>query len=194
MKARSAKGEQTRLNIFRAARDLFHAQGVAATSPDQVITASGTGKGQFYYYFASKEGLVHAVLESYLEELTSLSIGAATVLRCFASAGDLSIAYSQSSKFTHSLTEARLSARHAQTTMHVRHTGKQLLPREHHESPQSKKCCERESLHAAERRRRNRPSRACLVRGRRRLPNCSGILARPCSSGICDAGARGHAT
>lgn len=69
MRARSAKGEQTRLNIIRAARDLFHAQGLAATSPDQVITASGTGKGQFYYYFASKEGLVHAVLESYLEEI-----------------------------------------------------------------------------------------------------------------------------
>jgi hypothetical protein len=48
MKARSAKGEKTRLRILEAARDLFHGQGVAATSPDQVIEASGTGKGQFY--------------------------------------------------------------------------------------------------------------------------------------------------
>ena len=69
MKARSEKGEQTRLNIIRAASDLFHARGVAATSPDLVIEASDTGKGQFYYYFASKEGLVHAVLENYLEEI-----------------------------------------------------------------------------------------------------------------------------
>ncbi|HTT10751.1 MAG TPA: TetR/AcrR family transcriptional regulator [Burkholderiaceae bacterium] len=69
MKPRSEKGAQTRLNIIRAASDLFHARGVAATSPDQVIEASGTGKGQFYYYFASKEGLVHAVLENYLEEI-----------------------------------------------------------------------------------------------------------------------------
>jgi TetR/AcrR family transcriptional repressor of nem operon len=69
MKARSAKGETTRLRILCAARDLFHAQGVAATSPDQVIDASGTGKGQFYHYFKSKEGLVHAVLQDYLEEI-----------------------------------------------------------------------------------------------------------------------------
>jgi AcrR family transcriptional regulator len=69
MNAGTEKGEKTRLRILLAARDLFHAQGVAATSPDQVIEASETGKGQFYYYFKSKEGLVHAVLLSYLEEI-----------------------------------------------------------------------------------------------------------------------------
>jgi AcrR family transcriptional regulator len=40
-----------------AAADLFHKQGVHATSPDEVIEASNTGKGQFYHYFKSKEGL-----------------------------------------------------------------------------------------------------------------------------------------
>ncbi len=69
MRARSEKGEKTRQRILRAAGDLFHAQGVAATSPDQVIEASETGKGQFYHYFKSKEGLVHAVLQNYLEEI-----------------------------------------------------------------------------------------------------------------------------
>jgi TetR/AcrR family transcriptional repressor of nem operon len=69
MKARSEKGERTRQRILRAATDLFHAKGVAATSPDEVIEASETGKGQFYYYFESKEGLVHAVLQNYLEEI-----------------------------------------------------------------------------------------------------------------------------
>lgn len=69
MKARSPKGEKTRLRIIRAAGDLFHAQGVAATSPDQVIEASETGKGQFYHYFKSKEGLVHAVLQNYVDEI-----------------------------------------------------------------------------------------------------------------------------
>ena len=69
MEARSEKGEKTRLRIVRAAGDLFHAQGVAATSPDQVIEASETGKGQFYHYFKSKEGLVHAVLQNYLDEI-----------------------------------------------------------------------------------------------------------------------------
>ncbi|HLQ25971.1 MAG TPA: TetR/AcrR family transcriptional regulator [Acidiferrobacterales bacterium] len=69
MNAKSAKGEDTRLRIIQAAGDLFHKQGVAATSPDQVIEASGTGKGQFYHYFKSKEGLVHEVLQNYLDEI-----------------------------------------------------------------------------------------------------------------------------
>jgi AcrR family transcriptional regulator len=69
MKAKSEKGEKTRQRILRAAADLFHAQGVAATSPDQVIEASETGKGQFYHYFKSKQGLVHAVLQNYLDEI-----------------------------------------------------------------------------------------------------------------------------
>jgi TetR/AcrR family transcriptional repressor of nem operon len=69
MHARSTRGAETRLRIIRAAADLFHKQGVGATSPDQVIEASGTGKGQFYHYFKSKEGLVHEVLQTYLEDI-----------------------------------------------------------------------------------------------------------------------------
>ena len=69
MNARSTRGAETRLRIIRAAADLFHQQGVGATSPDQVIEASGTGKGQFYHYFKSKEGLVHEVLQTYLEDI-----------------------------------------------------------------------------------------------------------------------------
>jgi TetR/AcrR family transcriptional regulator, transcriptional repressor for nem operon len=69
MNARSTTGAETRLRIIRAAADLFHKQGVGATSPDQVIEASGTGKGQFYHYFKSKEGLVHEVLQTYLEDI-----------------------------------------------------------------------------------------------------------------------------
>jgi AcrR family transcriptional regulator len=66
LKARSPKGQETRLRIIRAAADLFHKQGVVATSPDQVIDASATGKGQFYHYFKNKEGLVHEVLQTHL--------------------------------------------------------------------------------------------------------------------------------
>jgi TetR/AcrR family transcriptional regulator, transcriptional repressor for nem operon len=69
MKASSAKGTETKLRIMRAAADLFHKQGVRATSPDEIIEASATGKGQFYHYFKNKEGLVHEVLQSYLEEI-----------------------------------------------------------------------------------------------------------------------------
>ena len=66
MKSQYARGAGTKLRIIRVAADLFHKQGVRATSPDEIIEASGTGKGQFYYYFKSKEGLVHAVLQNHL--------------------------------------------------------------------------------------------------------------------------------
>jgi AcrR family transcriptional regulator len=66
MKAGSQRGAKTRTRIIEAAADLFHLQGVAATSPDEVIEASRTGKGQFYYYFANKQDLVHQVLEAHL--------------------------------------------------------------------------------------------------------------------------------
>src|SRR5260370_42346247 len=69
MNAKSSRGAETRLRTIRAADDLFHNQGVGATSPDQVIEASGTGKGQFYHYLKSKEGLVHEVLQTYLEDI-----------------------------------------------------------------------------------------------------------------------------
>jgi AcrR family transcriptional regulator len=76
MKARFVRGAGTRLRIIEVAADLFHKQGVRATSPDEIIEASGTGKGQFYYYFKSKEGLVHEVLQTHLEGIRT---GAARV-------------------------------------------------------------------------------------------------------------------
>lgn len=51
--------------LLNAAMDLFHAQGVSATSPKQIMAASNTGQSQFYHYFGSKAGLVEAVLERY---------------------------------------------------------------------------------------------------------------------------------
>jgi TetR/AcrR family transcriptional repressor of nem operon len=76
MKARFVRGAGTRLRIIEVAADLFHKQGVRATSPDEIIEASGTGKGQFYYYFKSKEDLVHEVLQAHLEAIRT---GAAQV-------------------------------------------------------------------------------------------------------------------
>ena len=66
MKSKFVRGAETRLRILRAAADLFHRQGARATSPDEIIETSRTGKGQFYHYFKSKEGLIHEVLQSYL--------------------------------------------------------------------------------------------------------------------------------
>jgi TetR/AcrR family transcriptional repressor of nem operon len=61
------------LRIIRTAADLFHKQGARATSPDEIIEASRTGKGQFYHYFRSKEGLIHEVLQAYLDEIKTRS-------------------------------------------------------------------------------------------------------------------------
>jgi TetR/AcrR family transcriptional regulator, transcriptional repressor for nem operon len=69
MKPRFVRGAETRLRIIRSAADLFHKQGVRSTSPDEIIEASRTGKGQFYHYFRSKEGLIHEVLQTYLEQI-----------------------------------------------------------------------------------------------------------------------------
>jgi len=69
MKRKFARGAETRLRIIRTAADLFHKQGARATSPDEIIEASRTGKGQFYHYFKSKEGLIHEVIQTFLEEI-----------------------------------------------------------------------------------------------------------------------------
>jgi TetR/AcrR family transcriptional repressor of nem operon len=71
MKTHFVRGAETRLRIIRTAADLFHQQGARATSPDEIIEASRTGKGQFYHYFKSKEGLIHEVLQTYLQEIKS---------------------------------------------------------------------------------------------------------------------------
>ena len=50
--------------MIKTALDLFHRQGVHGTSLDQILKKSGTGKSQFTHYFKTKDGLVHAVLQS----------------------------------------------------------------------------------------------------------------------------------
>lgn len=79
----TARGALTRDRIVRAAADLMHANGVAGTSMDQVVEASGTSKSQLYHYFDDKDALVAAVIkiqaarvmarqEPHLEQLSSL--------------------------------------------------------------------------------------------------------------------------
>lgn len=48
--------------MLAAAAHLIHLQGVHGTSVDRVLEASGTGKGQFYHYFGSKDALVREVV------------------------------------------------------------------------------------------------------------------------------------
>jgi AcrR family transcriptional regulator len=63
----TGRGRASRRRIVDAARDLFHRQGVAATGLNEVIVASGTGKGQLYHYFEDKPDLVLAVVAAQTE-------------------------------------------------------------------------------------------------------------------------------
>lgn len=67
----TAKGERTRQRILAAAADLFHQNGVNATSVGDVLRASETGKGQFYRHFTSWDDLVTCVLARHREWIES---------------------------------------------------------------------------------------------------------------------------
>jgi len=67
--ARTDRGKQTRQKILATAAARIHDQGVKATSIDQVLAASGTGKSQFYHYFANKGDLVREVLAYQFNQL-----------------------------------------------------------------------------------------------------------------------------
>ena len=58
----TARGAATRDRIVQAAADLMYAQGVNATTLDDVRAATGTSKSQLYRHFPDKEALVHAVI------------------------------------------------------------------------------------------------------------------------------------
>ena len=65
----TARGRATKEHIVDVAAGLMHLQGVDATSLDQVLAESGTGKSQMYHYFSNKRDLVAAVLRRQLERV-----------------------------------------------------------------------------------------------------------------------------
>ena len=56
-------GKTTREALVTAATRLMHVRGYHNTSVDDVLRASGVGKGNFYYHFRSKEELGYAILD-----------------------------------------------------------------------------------------------------------------------------------
>lgn len=66
MPNRMRRGE-ARERIVRVAADLMHLRGVAATSIDEILEASATGKSQLYHYFENKDALIHEVLQYQLD-------------------------------------------------------------------------------------------------------------------------------
>ncbi len=66
------RGTPTRQRILAAASELVYKNGVNGTSVDDVLSASGTGKSQFYHYFSNKEGLVKELIHFQLAKLPSM--------------------------------------------------------------------------------------------------------------------------
>ncbi|GAB4083582.1 TetR/AcrR family transcriptional regulator [Myceligenerans cantabricum] len=62
MPARTSPPGSARSRLVAAAQELFARQGVAATSPRQVMSASGVGQGSFYHHFPTKHDLSQAAL------------------------------------------------------------------------------------------------------------------------------------
>jgi TetR/AcrR family transcriptional repressor of nem operon len=60
---KSAKGAATRDQILDAASRLISFRGYHCSSLDDVLRESGVGKGNFYYYFKSKEDLGYAIID-----------------------------------------------------------------------------------------------------------------------------------
>lgn len=69
MKQLSAKANATREKILQTASDLFYLHGYNATGLDAIIRQAGITKGNFYYYFKSKEALAVEVLEWHFDKV-----------------------------------------------------------------------------------------------------------------------------
>jgi len=60
---RAKEGKSTRDVVIEAATRLIHLKGYQNTSLDDILTASGVGKGTFYHHFRAKEDLGYAILD-----------------------------------------------------------------------------------------------------------------------------------
>ena len=61
------KSDATRLRVLEVTADLFRRNGYQATSMRDIATAVGMKSGSLYYYFASKEALLAAILNDNID-------------------------------------------------------------------------------------------------------------------------------
>jgi TetR/AcrR family transcriptional regulator, transcriptional repressor for nem operon len=66
---RTKPAEQRRADLLEAGRELFLAQGVAATSLEDITSRAGVSKGLFYLYFRSKDDLLLALQDQFSVDL-----------------------------------------------------------------------------------------------------------------------------
>src|ERR1700683_2115204 len=72
-----ARSARTRGALLAAARELFAAQGFAATGREEIAERAGVTRGALYHHFASKTELAAAVVEQLEGELVDLVVAAA---------------------------------------------------------------------------------------------------------------------
>ncbi|WP_163543968.1 TetR/AcrR family transcriptional regulator [Occultella kanbiaonis] len=65
----------SRERLVAAARDLYASQGVGATSPRQVLAASGVGQGSLYHHFPAKHDLALAAISATVADSLSAAAG-----------------------------------------------------------------------------------------------------------------------
>jgi len=85
IRTRSGASEQTRRprkrlilpaevrvdHLMAAAAELFIAEGIAATTVNDIVDRAGVAKGTFYHYFATKEDVVVALRERFSRDFTA---------------------------------------------------------------------------------------------------------------------------
>lgn len=72
MQVMASKGEKTRADIVDCARKLFYEHGYNGTSFTQIVDATGLFRGNIYHYFKTKDDILEAVVELYLEDYRAL--------------------------------------------------------------------------------------------------------------------------
>lgn len=65
------RGRATVERILDAACDLFHTQGIQATTLDEIGTAASVGRGQLYHFFVDKTDLVAEVVAVQVERVVA---------------------------------------------------------------------------------------------------------------------------
>lgn len=68
----ATKGEMNRQRIISTADDLFYRQGYARTSFTDIADAADIARGNFYYYYKSKDEILAGVLERRAEDVRQL--------------------------------------------------------------------------------------------------------------------------
>ncbi len=67
------KPEERKLEIIETAERLFRDVGYAKCSVEMIIREMGVAKGTFYYYFKSKDEILHAIADRTLDKLIEMA-------------------------------------------------------------------------------------------------------------------------